>query len=137
MLEDSHQECANSWESPEMRALRSGVRPHSWHCYVLACSLYLTLFLRPIPVIGNFLLLNIWWFPATLPSAHPPHVTRLSLTSPSTISARVLMPSPPSSSWPSCHLPILQRPLHQEEFLCDWGKLFNLSKLQIVPLGKK
>ena len=124
-------------KAQECGLLRSGVRPRSWHCYILACSPYLTLFLRAIPVIGNFLLLNIWGFPITLPSAHPPLVTMLSLTSPSTISTRVLMPSPPSSSWPSGRLPIIQRPLHQEEFLSDRGKLFNLSKLQIVPLGEK
>lgn len=67
LLEDSHQEGGNSRKAQECGLLRSGVRPRSWRCYILACSLYLTLFLRPIPVIGHFLLLNIWWF-VTLPS---------------------------------------------------------------------
>lgn len=57
-------------KAQECGLLRSGVRPRSWRCYILACSLYLTLFLRPIPVIGNFLLLNTWWF--RHPSLHSP-----------------------------------------------------------------
>lgn len=52
-------------------------------------------------------------------------------------------PAPVLMSSPQAHLglpvifPSFRGPSHQEEFLCDWGKLFNLSKLQTVPLGRK
>lgn len=123
----------NSGKAQEC-GLRSGLT-HALGAYILACSLYLTLFLRPIPCYWSFSAPKYLVVPSPfLRSPSPCHYAQPDqLLHHLSTCADVLLQA-------HLGLPVIfpsQRPLHQEEFLCDWGKLFNLSKLQTVPLWEE